>query len=388
MNAQNLQSSVDCSGQLEPLVEDRNHEISTHCDPDLSLHCVGTRAVVMLDAQMSFDPAEEKFDAPSQLVKHGDGESWDFQVVGQEDELLLGFEIDELHSSQQHWKIRPGFLDRRLANMIALKTGETIDGKRVMTCELKVGFGPGDEERASIGDFGQASEVHVATVHQIERASFEEQLIEPSHVVLARSSHMNACGDWSAQIDLGVHLDSSLGLAEVRPREKRQRQIDRGGIQSVDRVVEFDAKIFAGVERSRLANEALCQIFPNPPVSRFVGFGKCRSGYLLGETKVIESLGTSVETSDDVAQSISRCELGKHHTDELLAKPEVTSSGLGFVSHHDPIESLSVNQIEDLGDDESTGVHAPICLKSGLRSSNASHQFFALSYSSTEPSKS
>jgi hypothetical protein len=35
MNAQNLQSSVECAGQLEPLVKDRNHEVGAHRDPDL-----------------------------------------------------------------------------------------------------------------------------------------------------------------------------------------------------------------------------------------------------------------------------------------------------------------------------------------------------------------
>ncbi len=357
MNAQNLQSSVECSGQLEPLVEDRNYEVSAHRDPDLGLHCVGTRAVVVLDAQMPFDPTEEQFDAPSQLVKHGNGEGWNFQVVGQEDELFLGFEIEELHSSQQHGKIRSGFLDRGLADMIASKAGETIDGQRVMTCELKVGLGSGDKERASIGDEGQASEVHVAAVHQIERASFEEQVIEPSHVVLARSSDMNACRDWSAQIDLGVHLDAGLGLAEIRPRKERQRQIDRGGIQSIDRVVEVDAKIFACVKRSRLADEALRKIFPNPPVARFVGFGKCRSGNLLGEAKVIESLGASVETGGDVAQSISRCELGKHHADELLTALEMANTLFRPIPGDESGKSLAFDEFDDLGEDVSTGVH-------------------------------
>ncbi len=50
-------------------------------------------------------------------------------------------------------------------------------------------------------------------------------------------------GNGASKIDPGVHLDAGLGLAEVRPREKRQRQIDRGGIKSIDRVVEFDTKI-------------------------------------------------------------------------------------------------------------------------------------------------
>lgn len=75
MNAQNLQSSVECAGQLEPLVKDRNHEVGAHRDPDLVLHRIGGCAVVVLDPEVALDPAEEQFDAPAQLVEHRYGES-------------------------------------------------------------------------------------------------------------------------------------------------------------------------------------------------------------------------------------------------------------------------------------------------------------------------
>lgn len=357
MNAQNLQSSVECSGQLETLVEDRNHEVGAHCDPDLCLHCVGTRAIVMFDSEVPLDPAEEEFDAPSQLVKHGNGKRRNLQVVGKKYERLLGLEIVELHSSQQHWIIRSGFLNRRLADMIAPQTCDAIDTKRMMSRELKIGLGSRDKECARMGDLRQTGEVHVAAVHHIERSSLEEQVIEPSHIVFARSSDMNARWDWSAQIDLGMHLDAGFGLAKVRPRKKSQRQIDRGGIQSIDRVVEFDSEILAGVKWSCLANETLGQILPNPPVARFVGFGQGGFGDLLGEAKVIKSLGTSVETGGDVAQSIPRCELGKHHADELLTALEMANPLFGSIFGDEPGKSLAIDEFDDLGEDVPTGVH-------------------------------
>jgi hypothetical protein len=58
MNAQNLQSSVESSGQLELLVKDRNYQIGADRNPDLGLHRVGARAVVMFDSQVAFDPAK------------------------------------------------------------------------------------------------------------------------------------------------------------------------------------------------------------------------------------------------------------------------------------------------------------------------------------------
>lgn len=49
----------------------RTDEVTGHGDPDLGLHGVGAGSVVMLDAQVAFDPAEEQPDAPAKLVEHG-----------------------------------------------------------------------------------------------------------------------------------------------------------------------------------------------------------------------------------------------------------------------------------------------------------------------------
>jgi hypothetical protein len=40
---------------------------------------------------------------------------------------------------------------------------------------------------------------------------------------------------------LCVHLDCGLRLAEVRPWEQRQRQLDGGRIQRVNGIVQIDA---------------------------------------------------------------------------------------------------------------------------------------------------
>ena len=58
MNAQKLEGSVQASRQAQLLVEDCHHQVNGHSNPDLRLHRVGTRSVVMLDSQMAFDPAE------------------------------------------------------------------------------------------------------------------------------------------------------------------------------------------------------------------------------------------------------------------------------------------------------------------------------------------
>ena len=68
VNTQKLQSSVQGSRQVQFLVNDGDHQVNAHRYPDLSLHRIGACPIVMLDAQMAFDPAEEQLDTPSQAV--------------------------------------------------------------------------------------------------------------------------------------------------------------------------------------------------------------------------------------------------------------------------------------------------------------------------------
>ena len=59
MNAQNLQSSVEASGQFELLVQDRNEQIGRHRDPDLRFYSIRTRAEIMFEAKVRFGHHEE-----------------------------------------------------------------------------------------------------------------------------------------------------------------------------------------------------------------------------------------------------------------------------------------------------------------------------------------
>jgi len=54
---------------------------------------------------------------------------------------------------------------------------------------------------------------------------------------------------------LGVKFDVRLGLTEVGPREKCQRQIDGGGVERIDGVFQIQSEVFAGIERPGLAHE-------------------------------------------------------------------------------------------------------------------------------------
>ena len=65
---------------------------------------------------------------------------------------------------------------------------------------------------------------------------------------------VDECWDVAVRIEQGVHFDGGLMVSELRPRKQRQAEIDGGGIQSVQVLVEIHAAGISGVERSRNAD--------------------------------------------------------------------------------------------------------------------------------------
>lgn len=381
MNAQKLQSSVERAGQIELLVEDCDYQVGGHGNPDLRLHRVGTCAVVMFDAQMSFDPAEEQLDAPSRLVKHGDGQGGYFQVVGQKNEFPAGFRIVVSDLAQQNGKCISGFGQCGFSNMIAAQAGEAIHGLRVMPGELEIALCTSHEKSPRVGYQDEPAEIHVAAIHQIEGSCFEQQTVEPAHIVLPRTGNADTCWNRPAQIDLGMKLDARLGLTEIGPWKKRQRQVDGRGVERVDRVVQIQAKILARIERSGLLHQTLGEVLPDPPVSRFVGIGECGFCNRFGESKMIERLGPCVEAGRDVSQPIPGSHLRENHTGELLSESKMAERDSGLVSLYDAVERLTVDQVENLGENEASGVHGRKFWEMPPQSSNPSHAFLCLIHS-------
>ena len=333
---------------------------------------------------MLLDPSEEQLDAPTHLVKHGHGEGRYLQIVCEEDQVPCGFRVIVAHFPQEAREGVPRFCERGLAHMIASQTGEAIHRNRVMPGELQFALGPRDEEGACVCNEKETGKVHVAAIHQIERSGFEQKAVEPTHVVLAGSGDVDAGRNRPAQVDLGVHFDARLGLPEVGPREECQREIDGGRIEGVDRVVQIQAEIFPGIQLPGLAHETLGKVLPEPPVALFVGIRESGLRNGLAESQMMQSRRSRIQTGGDVPQSLAPGQLGEDHADELLATTKVADTGLGVVAFDRAVERLAMDEIENLGEDEATGVHVPAVCRTSRLSPKASHRFSSAIHSSTD----
>jgi hypothetical protein len=71
----------------------------------LSLDRILRCAIESLDAQVLLDPFEEEFHLPAAFVELGNAQGWQGEVVGQKDQTLLLFGIEETYPAQFVGKI-------------------------------------------------------------------------------------------------------------------------------------------------------------------------------------------------------------------------------------------------------------------------------------------
>src|SRR5690606_935873 len=114
----------------------------------------------------------------------------------------------------------------------------------------------------------QPLEVEVASVQHIEGPGLREQQVQDIDVVEFSVRDVDEARDSAAQIEQGMNFDGCLGLLEARPRKQRQAQIDRGGVQRVDALMQIEPERLAGVELTSDADERLSEFGVDAPIDR------------------------------------------------------------------------------------------------------------------------
>ena len=256
---------------MKLLFDDGDEHVGGHGAPDLRLDRVFARAEKFFDAQVLLDPFEEQFDLPSLLVKGCDGQRRQDRIVGQEDQRLASVGVLEANSPQVLRIVLRNIETVHGDRLVAYHAGQAIDCGRVAAPGVHVAFGPGDEERAGLMHFVQPGEVQITAIHDVEGPRFDWQEVQYIDLVHLAVADMDECRNGTAQIQQRMHLDGGLGRAKRRPVEQRQAQIDRRGVECIDRIGQIQTKICIAVKFASATDKYGCQVAPNAPIPRFVG---------------------------------------------------------------------------------------------------------------------
>jgi len=316
-NAANLQDFAETALQSEFFLDDRYQYVNADGDPDLGFDRVLGCTEESLDAKVLLDPFEEEFHLPAAFVKLRDGQGWKGEVVGEKNESFSGLRIEITDASKRSRIVQGGLGSSELDGLVASQARGLLDWKIGTTAEVQIPLGTDNKESEAEGEAIQATEVDIATVHDIKGTGFWDQLVEDVDIVYFPLCNANKTGDAPSKVQKGMQLDGRLLFSKSCPGKKRKAKVDRRGVQSVGRLLQFHTKGVFGIKLSGDSDQHLSEVGVDPPVAFCVGDSQCIAGNLDTESGMIKFGPHCAKTSFDIPKAFPVGELSECHTLEL-----------------------------------------------------------------------
>ena len=351
-DTENLQDFRHRPFAVESFADDCQEHINGDGNPDLCLHGVLVVAVEAFDSEVLFDPFEEEFDTPACAVELCDGECGEFEIVGEEYEFALVFDVVERDPSERFGIEFGRTWSRQLHGLIAAKSGGLLDGSAIRTGDSEIRFGSRDEERVRDLKSVESFEIEVAAVHHVKGSSLQRKMIEGIHIVYISLGNVDKTGDAPTKVDERVKFDGSLSSTKLGPRKKREAEVDGGGVEGVDGVLERDAERFVGVKRACLIDEDVGEVAIDSPVVNAVGIGERTARDVASEARVISFSTQCVQTGFDVAEAFAEGELGEGEREKLIAAGESAMTLMATVTSNARVEFMTRQIVHQLGKNE------------------------------------
>ena len=342
---------------MQAFFQNSDEQINGDGAPDLGAHSVGAGAVKGFDAEMLLDPFEKQFDLPTALVELNDGQRRHGKVVGQKDQRRAGFRVTIADAAQWVGIVSLGVKAGGDHRLVETQSGGFVHRPGVTAGATEVLFGAGDEESPTLVDAIPADEVEVAAIHDIERASLPDELVENIDIVNTASRDNDDGGEVALERQQGVEFDGGFVLPKRGPRKERETEVNSGGIQRVSCGLEFKAKGFIGVERGSLLDEHLSKVGKDAPVPLFVGHRQRIAGGGLADAGVIEFRAEGRQTGFDVAQTFAPSQLGKRQHEKLFIGGQLADTEVAVVTGDTLVKFVFGQEIEELGENGATFVH-------------------------------
>jgi hypothetical protein len=203
----------------------------------------------------------------------------------------------------------------------------------------------------------QASKVQVAPVHDVERAGLQNQDVQHIDLVHLAVADVDEGGNGASQIQQGVQLDSCLGFAKRGPVEQAQTQMDGGGIQGVDRVLELQPQVLVQVKLAGTTYQNGGQVGPDSPVARFVGIGQGGAVNAVAKSHGVQLARVGSQRHFDVSQALAPSQLGKSHDAKLLGAAQAPHARIAAIASHDSRKACTWNELHELSKQGLADIH-------------------------------
>ena len=338
-------------------LNDGDEHVGGYGAPDLRLDCVLAVAQKLLDTQVLLDPFEEQLHLPAAFVQRCDGQGRQTGVVGQEDQSLFGLGIFESDTAQVLGIVFGDVVPVECNGLIADDAARPVHLGRVNAPGVHVAFGAGHKEGAGLMHLKQPSKVDVAAIHHIERARLQDQDIEHIDLVHLAIADVDEGGNRAPEVEQGVQLDGSLGFAKRGPFEQAQAQVDGGGVQGVDRVLEIEPQVLVQIKLASTSDQNRSQVGPDAPVARLVGIGQGGAVNAVAKSHGVQLARVGSKSHFDVSQALSPRQLCKSHNSKLLGASQAPHARVAAIAGHDSGKACPWNELHDLSKQGLADIH-------------------------------
>jgi hypothetical protein len=252
--------------------------------------------------------------------------------------------------------------------LVADQAGGLIDRPGIQPAALKIRFGADDKERLALMNDVETGKIEISPVKDVETAGLGNQVIQDPDIMHFSVCYLDKRRDGAAQIEKSMKLDGGFVFAEDSPGEKGKTEVDRCGIEGIDRVLKLQTEILVGIESAGLMNEDLGKVRINSPVTGFVGVGQGVPGNIAADTHVIQSIPHRTQAGFDVAEALPKSQLSEGHAEELIETGKAYDLVVATISVDAFSELMKRQEIHNLGKNGRRSIHRSLLTVSGQKS--------------------
>lgn len=176
-------------------------------------------------------------------------------------------------------------------------------------------------------------------------------------------------GDVPPQVEQGVQLDGPLATTKPCPRKQAQAQVDRGGIQRIDGLLQVHGQRIADVQVPRPFDQHLRKVCIDTPVVSPGGIGQRAPRDTSAKARMIEFGAQRPQTGFDVAQTLAKRQLCERQTQKLIAAREPARPSIAPIPAHARVEFVSRQELHQLRKHQRSRMHLSISAKGRNRPS-------------------
>ena len=153
-------------------------------------------------------------------------------------------------------------------------------------------------------------------------------------------------GNVAVQVQQRVQFHRPLVPAKLRPGKQRETEVDGGGIEGIQTVVQIHAHPILRIQRSGSVNQLVREIGEDAPVVSLIGVCQCRARDPASEPHAVEFAAHRSQAGFDVTETFAVSELSEGHREILIPARQLSMMAIAIIAG-DALLELDVGEISE-----------------------------------------